>query len=305
MFLLLHLLYLSMAVIIFAVTLVGGNMEDVLGYAGRHVVVTGAASGMGAATATILTKLGARVTALDVRPTEASVDRALEVDLRDRTSIERAAESIDGPVHGYFGCAGLPGPPFSGLDVLLVNFVGARHLVDLVLPKIPAGGAIAVVASNAAMGWQKELEQLMELVSTDGFDEGKRWCVANDEMGAVGAYPLSKKAINAWVASRAATLITDDIRLNCINPGPTDTAMLPHFVEFAGQNIIDAFVGPIRRRSTAEEQAWPLIFLNSPRSSYINGEALVTDGGFFGAVQSGQLDLGKMFDTPDISATGA
>lgn len=118
----------------------------------------------------------------------------------------------------------------------------------------------------------------MELVSTDGFDEGARWCEANDEMGAVGAYPFSKKAINAWVASRAATLITDGIRLNCINPGPTDTAMLPHFVKFAGQNIIDAFVGPIRRRSTAEEQAWPLIFLNSPRSSYVNGEALVTDG---------------------------
>jgi NAD(P)-dependent dehydrogenase (short-subunit alcohol dehydrogenase family) len=81
--------------------------------------------------------------------------------------------------------------------------------------------------------------------------------------------------------------------------------MLPHFVEFAGQNIIDAFVGPIRRRSTAEEQAWPLIFLNSPRSSYINGEALVTDGGFFGAVQSGQLDLTKMFATSDTTATGS
>jgi NAD(P)-dependent dehydrogenase (short-subunit alcohol dehydrogenase family) len=280
-------------------------MQDVLGYAGRHVVVTGAASGMGAATATILTSLGARVTALDVRPTEVPVDRALEVDLRDRTSIERAAESIDGPVHGYFGCAGLPGPPFSGLDVLLVNFVGARHLVSLVLPKIPAGGAIAVVASNAAMGWQLELEQLMKLVSTDGFDQGKQWCEANEGMGAVGAYPFSKKAINAWVASRAATLITDGIRLNCINPGPTDTAMLPHFVEFAGQNIIDAFVGPIRRRSTAEEQAWPLIFLNSPRSSYINGEALVTDGGFFGAVQSGQLDLTKMFATSDTTAAGS
>jgi NAD(P)-dependent dehydrogenase (short-subunit alcohol dehydrogenase family) len=280
-------------------------MEDVLGYAGRHVVVTGAASGMGAATATILINLGARVTALDVRPTDLPVDRVVEVDLRDRASIERAAESIEGPVDGYFGCAGLPGPPFSGLDVLLVNFVGARHLVNLVLPKIPAGGAIAVVASNAAMGWQLELEQLMELVSTDGFDQGKRWCEANDEMGAVGAYPFSKKAINAWVASRAATLITDGIRLNCINPGPTDTAMLPHFVEFAGQNIIDAFVGPIRRRSTAEEQAWPLIFLNSPRSSYINGEALATDGGFFGAVQSGQLDLTKMFAAPDTTATGS
>ena len=60
-------------------------------------MVTGAASGMGAATATILTRLGARVTALDVRPTEASVDRALEVDLRDRASIEKAAEAIEGP----------------------------------------------------------------------------------------------------------------------------------------------------------------------------------------------------------------
>jgi NAD(P)-dependent dehydrogenase (short-subunit alcohol dehydrogenase family) len=280
-------------------------MEDVLGYAGRHVVVTGAASGMGAATATILTSLGARVTALDVAPTKVPVHRVLEVDLRDRASIEQAAESIEGPVHGYFGCAGLPGPPFSGLDVLLVNFVGARHLVNLVLSKIPAGGAIALVASNAAMGWQLELEQLMGLVGTDGFDEGRRWCEANSEMGAVGAYPFSKKAINAWVASRGATLITDGIRLNCINPGPTDTAMLPHFVEFAGEAIIDAFIGPIRRRSTPEEQAWPLIFLNSPRSSYVNGEALVTDGGFFGAVQSGQLDLSTMFATPDTSDTGS
>jgi NAD(P)-dependent dehydrogenase (short-subunit alcohol dehydrogenase family) len=260
---------------------------------------------MGAATATILTNLGARVTALDVRRTDVPVDQMVEVDLRDRASIEEAAASIDGPVDGYFGCAGLPGPPFSALDVLLVNFVGARHLVNLVLPRIPAGGAIAVVASNAAMGWQLELEQLMELVATDGFDEGKRWCEANSELGAVGAYPFSKKAINAWVASRGATLITDGIRINCINPGPTDTAMLPHFMEFAGENIIDAFIGPIRRRSTPEDQAWPLIFLNSPRSSYVNGEALVTDGGFFGAVQSGQLDLTKMFDAADPTAAGS
>jgi NAD(P)-dependent dehydrogenase (short-subunit alcohol dehydrogenase family) len=81
-------------------------------------VVTGTASGMGAATATILTQLGARVTALDARPTEVAVERTLEVDLRDRFSIEKAAEAIEGPVDGYFGCSGLPGPPFSGLDVM-------------------------------------------------------------------------------------------------------------------------------------------------------------------------------------------
>lgn len=93
------------------------------------------------------------------------------------------------------------------------------------------------------MGWQKELKQLMELVSTDGFDEGKRcaWPMTRWERSVHTYFPRSRS--RPWVASRAATLITDGIRLNCINPGPTDTAMLPHFVEFAGQNIIDAFVG--------------------------------------------------------------
>jgi NAD(P)-dependent dehydrogenase (short-subunit alcohol dehydrogenase family) len=71
--------------------------------------------------------------------------------------------------------------------------------------------------------------------------------------------------------------------------------MMPHFVEYAGQEVLDAFVGPIGRQSTAEEQAWPLVFLNSPRSSYVNGEAFTTDGGFFGAVQTGQIDLAKQF----------
>ncbi|MCW2887284.1 MAG: hypothetical protein QOE54_4556 [Streptosporangiaceae bacterium] len=270
-------------------------MEDVLGYAGRRVVVTGAASGMGAATAQLLVDLGARVTAIDVNPTKAPVDRALQVDLRDRAAIEAAAEAIEGPVEGYFGCAGLPGPPFSDLDVMLVNFVGARYLIELVLPKIPAGGAIAVVASNAAMGWQLQLPQLMELVTADGFDAGRKWCEKHLEDLGSDAYSLSKKVVNAWVASRAATLITEGVRLNCINPGPTNTAMMPHFVEYAGQEVLDAFVGPIGRQSTAEEQAWPLVFLNSPRSSYVNGEAFTTDGGFFGAVQTGQIDLAKQF----------
>lgn len=59
-------------------------MEDVLGYRDASVVVTGAASGMGAATAQVLVDLGAQVTAIDIKPTEVAVSRALVVDLRDR-----------------------------------------------------------------------------------------------------------------------------------------------------------------------------------------------------------------------------
>ncbi len=270
-------------------------MEDVLRYEGLHVVVTGAASGMGAATARILVQLGARVTGIDIRPTQAPVDWVIEADLRDPAAVAGAAAAINGPIHGFFGCAGLPGGSFSPVDILLVNFVGSRLLVELLLPEFASGGAIAVVASNAAMGWQLQLPDLMELVNTEGFEAGKKWCEENVDRMAPDAYSFSKKVLNAWVASRAATLITEGVRLNCINPGPTDTAMMPHFVEHAGAQVIDAFVGPIGRHSTAEEQAWPLVFLNSPRSSYINGESLTTDGGFFGAVQTGQLDLAALF----------
>ncbi|WP_330254988.1 SDR family oxidoreductase [Nocardia sp. NBC_00565] len=270
-------------------------MEDVLGYKGRNVLVTGAASGMGAATAALLVELGAQVTAIDINPTEVRVHRAIQLDMRDRAAIEKVAASIEAPIDGYFGCAGLPGPPFSPLDVMLVNFIGSRHLIELLVPKMHSGSAVAVVASNAAMGWQLQLAQLMELVTVDGFDAGKEWCRANSTLLEPDAYSFSKKVLNAWVGSRAATFIADGIRLNCINPGPTETAMMPHFQNHAGAEIIDAFVGPIRRFSTPEEQAWPLIFLNSPRASYVNGETFTTDGGFFGAVQTGQLDLAKLF----------
>ncbi|WP_436776548.1 SDR family oxidoreductase [Yinghuangia sp. YIM S09857] len=269
-------------------------MNDPLGYRDRHVVVTGAASGMGAATAKVLAELGADVTALDIRPSELPGARSVQVDLRDRTSIDTAVGQIDRPVDAFFGCAGLPGPPFSTLDVLLVNFAGQRYLVESLVPTMPAGSGIVVVASNAGMGWQQQLPQLMELVTAKDYDTSRQWCEEHAEEIGMDAYAFSKRTLNAWTAYRAATLIGQGIRLNCINPGPTSTAMMPHFVEFAGQATMDAFLGPVARQSSAEEQAWPMVFLNSPRSSIVNGESLTTDGGFFGALQTGLIDLAKL-----------
>jgi NAD(P)-dependent dehydrogenase (short-subunit alcohol dehydrogenase family) len=73
-------------------------VDDVLGFAGKSAVVTGAASGMGRATAQVLLDLGANVTALDIKPTDVAVARSIEVDLRDPAAIESAAASIEGPV---------------------------------------------------------------------------------------------------------------------------------------------------------------------------------------------------------------
>jgi NAD(P)-dependent dehydrogenase (short-subunit alcohol dehydrogenase family) len=265
-------------------------MNDVLQYAGKRVVVTGCASGMGAAAAGLLVELGADVVGLDVKPTDVAVKQFLNVNLGDKSSIDEGVAAIDGPVHAVFSVAGLPGPPFSDLDTMLVNFVGPRHLIESLVPKLAPGAAIACVASNAGLGWEQQIEAWKPLISSAGFDEGKAWCEANTQQ-ILSGYAPSKQAINAWVAWRASSLMPDGIRLNCTNPGPTQTAMMPAFEEANGKDLIDAFIGPSGRRSSAEEQAWPLLFLNSPRSSYIAGEAFHVDGGFLGAMVTGELKV--------------
>jgi NAD(P)-dependent dehydrogenase (short-subunit alcohol dehydrogenase family) len=267
-------------------------MDDVLGYEGKRVVVAGAATGMGAATVGILLDLGAEVTTLDVKPVTAPVKVALDVDLRDRASVDAAVVALDAPVDALFSCAGLPGPPFSDLDVMLVNFVGARHLIESLVPKMTAGSAIVTIASMAGVAWPANLETWMDLVTSDGFDAGRSWCEAHPETitSVAGAYTASKQVMNAWVAWRAASLIDRGIRLNVLNPGPTDTPMMPSFERVAGSAaLIDEFTKPINRRSTAEEQAWPLVMLNSPRLSYVAGHGFNADGGWFGGVQTGVI----------------
>lgn len=271
-------------------------MEDALGYKGMNVVVGGAASGMGEATAAALVELGANVIAIDIKPTQVPVKEFIELDLRDKASIEAGAAKITGSVDALFCCAGLPGPPFTDEDVMLVNFVGTRHLIEQLLPKMPAGAAIAWVASNAGLGWQQNMEALQGLLDTKGFDDGRAWVNAHPEVIPTGlAYPISKQAINFHVAREAVGLAAKGIRFNCSNPGPTATPMMPSFEATNGKAVIEAALGPIERYSTAEEQAWPLIFLNSPRSSYVTGEAFMVDGGFFGAAQTGQIDQAKLF----------
>jgi NAD(P)-dependent dehydrogenase (short-subunit alcohol dehydrogenase family) len=268
-------------------------VDDVLGYEGQRVVVCGAATGMGNATVRLLLDLGAHVTALDVKSIDAPVHEALEIDLRDAASIDQAVAAIEGPLLAVFSCAGLPGPPFSDVDVMLVNFVGNRYFCESLVPKLGNNGAIATIASTAGAGWEQQLDTLIPLVSTDGFETGKQWCEQHPELIA-GGYAPSKQAMNTWVAWRSATLIGRGVRLNVLNPGPTETPLMPNFEQQAGgAKNLDFFTRPINRRSQPEEQAWAMVVLNSPRLSYLNGHAFNVDGGFTGALLTGQIDFAE------------
>jgi len=273
-------------------------MDDVLGYAGKRVVVTGAASGMGAAAVEVLAELGAEVVGLDRAPIAGPVAQSIEVDLLDLASIAAAADQIAGPVDAFFNSAGLPGPPFSDLETMVVNFLGGRELIERTVPKMAEGSSVVYVASAAGIGWQGNLETYLELFATDGFEAGKTWLEAHSEVWAGNAYATSKQVINAWTAWRSVGLMKDHgIRLNCTNPGPTETAMMPHFHEAVGRQLVDAALGPVGRYSTAEEQAWAMVLVGSYRASYVLGESFYADGGFFGALQTGQIDFSALMPT--------
>ncbi len=269
-------------------------MKDALGYAGKRVIVSGAGSGMGAATATILIELGAEVHALDIKkPDIGGLASFTECDLREPDQIDAAVKRIGKVVNNLFNCAGLPNT-FPELDVMLVNFCGLRHLTEQVIPMIPeGGGAIASISSTAGIGWLANLATLMPLVTSADFAAARAWCEA-DPARIANAYGMSKEALNAYTAHRSYVLAQQGIRINCLNPGPTDTPMMPEFERAVGKKYMDEFPIPLGRHAVAEEQAWPLVFLNSPRASFVTGIALDSDGGFVGGLYTGQIDPGVL-----------
>jgi NAD(P)-dependent dehydrogenase (short-subunit alcohol dehydrogenase family) len=153
-----------------------------------------------------------------------------------------------------------------------------------------AGGSIGFISSVAGMGWMAKMATLMPLVTTPDFASARAWCEANSELIGTNGYGLSKEAINAYVAFRGCQLAARGIRMNSINPGPTDTPMMPSFIETMGADYFDRFPKPLGRNSRPEEQAWVLVFLNSPRASYVTATSVFADGGFTGGLFTGQVD---------------
>lgn len=254
-----------------------------LGYRGRRVIVTGCASGIGRATAQALLEQGAQVQGFDVAQPDLPLAAFTRLDLRDAAAIEAAAGAVAGPVDALFNCAGIP-PGRPPIDVMTVNFIGARHLTELLLPTMPPGSAIVSVSSNGGAGWRGQLPQLRQLAAAEGFEAAAAWCRANAAVVAEG-YRFSKAAIIAWTLASASTLIRRGVRINCTLPGAVRTPMLDEIERTTPRSAIDVVAQPIGRRSAPEEQAWPLLMLNSSAAGYVNGAALPVDGGFLAGVE--------------------
>jgi NAD(P)-dependent dehydrogenase (short-subunit alcohol dehydrogenase family) len=253
-------------------------MKDIIGFAGKRVLVTGCASGMGRATARFLLDLGAEVHGLDFQDCPLSLASHRRVDLRDPASIEAAVATLSGQFVALFNCAGL-GPTFSPLDIVKVNFIGTRMLTEQILPLLTEGAAIGSIASTAGMGWSRRIALHNEFIAAQDYPAAVHWVEQHAEDVGEG-YSFSKETVIIWTMQQSQQLIRRGIRINCIMPGLTQTPMLTGQIAVnTSKEVLDQVVLPMGRPATAEEQAFMLLMINSPSASFLNGAAVNVDGG--------------------------
>ncbi|MGE0879936.1 MAG: SDR family oxidoreductase [Acidimicrobiia bacterium] len=266
-------------------------MLEKLRYDGKRVLVTGAASGMGAALSRMLVEAGAEVYGADVKPvTIDGVAGDVRLDLADEASIVACVDAVGGPLHSIFSVAGIPGGErFSDLLTMTVNFIGARHLIETAVERglVHSGASIGCVTSFAGFRWERRVEKLAPLMATDGFEQAVEWCEQNKVVG----YTPSKTALNVYVAWRSVDLAAQGIRLNAVAPGLTNTPLTPDFAGNMGADVFEKFPRGMGRDAEPEEQAFPLLFLNSDAASFIAGQVLYVDGALGAGLTTGKLAL--------------
>jgi NAD(P)-dependent dehydrogenase (short-subunit alcohol dehydrogenase family) len=227
---------------------------------------------------------------MDVKTPAVAVDDFVPVDLSDRGSIEAGTAGVTAPVDALFNCAGLSGGGGPALVVMRVNFIGLRHLTTRLLPMMAPGGAIASIASTGGMGYQDNIAAVRDFLAVEGFEPSVAWCEGHPEQFERGGYTFSKQALIVWTMLQAGDLAAKGIRINCTGPGMTATPMLQDSAKLLGQEYLDRFPRPLGRDATPEEQAWPLIFLNSRAASHVSGQLLWVDGGLVNGLAVGTID---------------
>jgi NAD(P)-dependent dehydrogenase (short-subunit alcohol dehydrogenase family) len=259
-------------------------------FEGRVALVTGAASGIGKATALQLAGEGAAVAAVDLdadgaEATCKAIDalgaraRANVCDVARSGEVEAVARAVErdlGPVDVLANVAGIGDP--AGFDrieeiddagwdrILAVNLSGPFYWCRALLPGMAERGRGAVVNVSSLAG---------------------RWKSAN----AGASYSASKAGLLGLTRHLAFAYGRRGVRVNAVCPGGVDTPMLragaalqrSAAAEAALRERLEAYryFMPIQRLSTPEEQAAAIAFLASDDASYINGVSLDTNGGLY------------------------
>jgi NAD(P)-dependent dehydrogenase (short-subunit alcohol dehydrogenase family) len=233
--------------------------------AGRKILITGGASGIGRATASLFSHEGAEVAVLD-RSAGQHDGHFVAVDVADPASVQqavRAAEAALGGLDGVVNAAGIFSP--AGLEdtsadlfsrTLAVNLTGTFLVVQAAAPILLRSGTTATIV-NIGSG-----------VGITPTGPGST------------AYVASKGGVIAMTKALAMEL-APSVRVNVVCPGMVETPMTQGFLRNAAGDVEPALTAryALRRPAAPEEIAAAILFLTAAESSFITGIALPVDGG--------------------------
>lgn len=236
---------------------------------GKTILVTGASSGIGLASAVECSKMGAKVviTARNeerlketLSQLEGEGHHMILAELTNQEEVERLVGEI--PVlQGLVLCAGkgMTSPfPFSTREkydeIFDVNFFAPVELLRLLVKK-------------------KKLEKESSVVFVSSVGGNMSFNIGN------GVYGASKAALNSTMKFCAKELATKKIRVNSVNPGMVNTKLIQGGAISEEQHKLDMEKYPLKRYGEPEEIAYGIIYLLSNASSWVTGHSLVIDGG--------------------------
>jgi NAD(P)-dependent dehydrogenase (short-subunit alcohol dehydrogenase family) len=249
---------------------------------GSHVLVTGASTGIGLATAKLLAHRGARVF-LVARSAAKLIDAVDAIgrdggsaahgvaDVSDRNALLAVigrAEDTFGPVEGLFANAGTGGAfaPLGSYDestfeaVIRTNLCSVFWAIKRVLPGMIGRGRGSIVVTGS-------------LASERGMPNN-------------AAYVASKHGVLGLARAAAVEAAPHNVRVNCVLPGLIETPMLMQLDPNATPEALRAMLGkgvPMGRIGTADELAELACFLLSERASHITAQSIAADGGILGS----------------------
>ncbi len=243
--------------------------------AGKVAIVTGAAQGIGRAIATRLATEGAKVAIADIQEEVANGTAqelraagyavlAVKLDVTSLASAQAAAQKVAqefGGIDILVNNAGwdklepfIESTPETWDKVIAINFRGVIHCCKAVIPQLQSrgGGKIVSIASDAG------------------------------RVGSMGeaVYSGCKGAIIAFSKTLARELARNNINVNVVCPGPTETALL-HGVMDKQPKVLDAMKRgiPMRRLGQPQDLAGAVAFLASADADYVTGQVISVSGG--------------------------
>jgi 2-keto-3-deoxy-L-fuconate dehydrogenase len=241
-------------------------------FAGRIALVTGGASGIGLATADLLTQRGAQVAVLDV--TKSDAHRSFVADVTDDVQVRQAV--ADAVV------------ALGGLDILVNNAgIGAqgtvedngddewRRVMDVNVLGIVRVSRAALPALRAAVrrNGQAAIVNTCSIAATAGLPNR-------------ALYSATKGAVYSLTLAMAADYVREHIRVNCVNPGTADTPWVGRLLDAAADPRAERAAlearQPTGRLVSAAEVAAAIAYLASPFAGATTGTALAVDGGMQG-----------------------